>query len=188
MYFYISGKIVLIDPKYIVLDNNNIGYTLIVPNPYVFNMDEEVKVYVYQYVRENINDLYGFKTLEEKNLFIKLISVNGIGPKSALSILATGNVEGIVNAIEENNDTYLKRFPGIGNKASLQIILDLKGKINFDQMNSVMKDNPKMEDCKEALIALGYNQKDVSKILLKIDSGLSQSDIIKTALKMITKA
>ena len=100
MYEYIKGKIVNQESNYIVLDNNGIGYLVYVSNPYSFEMDKEYTVYIYQCVREDENSLYGFKTKEEKDLFLKLIDVKGLGPKMALPMLATGSISGIIDAIE----------------------------------------------------------------------------------------
>ncbi len=187
MYEYIIGEITKITPKYIVVENNGIGYILIVANPYSFKIGEKIKVYTYQYIREQINDLYGFKEEEAKALFIKLISVSGIGPKSALSILASGSVSRIAEAIEARDDSYLKKFPGIGPKAAQQIILDLKGKISFDEVSVVATQSQKMNDVEEALISLGYAKKDIQKTLGKLDSEKEVGDIIKDALRLLTK-
>jgi len=187
MYEYIIGEITKITPKYIVVENNGIGYILIVANPYSFKIGEKIKVYTYQYIREQINDLYGFKEEEAKALFIKLISVSGIGPKSALSILASGSVSRIAEAIEARDDSYLKKFPGIGPKAAQQIILDLKGKISFDEVSVVATQSQKMNDVEEALISLGYAKKDIQKTLGKLDSDKEVGDIIKDALRLLTK-
>ena len=110
MYFYIKGKVVEQYGSFIVLDNNNIGYLINVANPYSFELNKEYEVYIYQHIKEDENSLYGFKTLEEKDLFLKLISVKGIGPKMALPILATGSINGIVDAIERENILYLKKI------------------------------------------------------------------------------
>ena len=152
------------------------------PNPYVFKLYDEVTIYLYQKVSEDAIDLYGFKTYEEKELFLKLISVNGIGPKSALSILATGDVKGIVDAIDLGNATYLTKFPGIGAKASQQIVLDLKGKINFDVNNTSSK-----SELAEALSSLGYGKKDIEKVEKKLDMNLPIETLIKEALKLLTR-
>ncbi len=186
MYAYIIGKVTKVTPKYIVLENNNIGYLLIVSNPYTFNPNEIYKIFTHLYIREDLNDLYGFKTEEEKDLFLKLISVSGIGPKSALGILAAGTVNEIVNAIESRNDVYLRKFPGIGQKSSQQIILDLKGKITFNDLKP-LENNSKVIDVTEALLALGYNKKEVEKVVSKVDITLDEALIIKQALKMLTK-
>ena len=153
---------------------------------YNFKLNEKYKVYTHQYVREDVLDLYGFMAEEEKDLFLKLISVSGIGPKSALSMLASGSVKEIVNAIENRNDVYLKKFPGIGQKASQQIILDLRGKLNFGEEVTVVG-NSKLEDVELALIALGYAKKDVTKIVSKLDPSLDEGELVKHALKQMIK-
>lgn len=185
MYGYIKGVVTKITPKNIIVENHGIGYLLIVSNPYIFSLNQEYKVFVYQYVREDIIDLYGFMMEEEKDLFLKLISVSGIGPKSALSILATGTVSEIVKAIEARNDTYLRKFPGIGAKASQQIILDLQGKLNLGE--EIVVKNTKLEDVEQALLALGYNKKEIAKVLPKLDQSLEEGALVKQALKALVK-
>lgn len=187
MYGYIIGRVTKVNPKYIIEENNGIGYMIIVPNPYNFNVGEEYKIFTYQHVREDAIELYGFKTEDEKELFLKLISVSGIGPKSALSILATGNVGQIVAAIESRNDAYLRKFPGIGQKASQQIILDLRGKLNFNAIEDQLNVNPKLDEVEEALVSLGYNKKELKKVLAKLDITKSTGDLIKDALQTLAK-
>ena len=170
MYGYIIGRITKINPKYVICENNQIGYILIVPNPYNYSIGTEYKIFTYQHVREDEISLYGFLTEEEKDLFLKLISVSGIGPKSALSILATGSVNEIVRAIEARDDKYLKKFPGIGAKASLQII-----------------ENNKLNDVKEALISLGYSSKEIDSVLKKLDDSKEINVLVKDALKLLVK-
>lgn len=186
MYGYITGKVTKITPKYIICDNNGIGYLMIVSNPYNFKLNEDYRIYTHQYVREDVLDLYGFQTEDEKELFLKLISVSGIGPKSALSILASGTVKEIINAIETRNDAYLRKFPGIGTKASQQIILDLRGKLSTD-MYIMPQNNSKLEDVENALLALGYNKKEISKVISKLDTSLDEGQLVKAALKLMIK-
>ena len=185
MYGYIKGIVTKITPKNIICENNNIGYLIIVPNPYNYSLNKEYKIYLHQYVKEDTNELYGFLEEDEKELFLKLISVSGIGPKSALSILATGTVNEICKAISEHNDKYLKKFPGTGQKASQQIILDLAGKLNFDSY-SIPK-NSKADDVEGALIALGYSKKEISKVIEKLDLTLDEGALVKEALKKLVK-
>ena len=190
MYAYIKGFVSGINPKYITVENNNIGYEIVVPNPYNFKVCEDIiTIYVYHYVREDQEVLYGFKNKDEKELFLKLISVNGIGPKSALSILASATVNEILHAIDSRDDAYLKRFPGIGAKASQQIILDLHGKVSFDDSleDTMTGSNQRLIDITEALTTLGYAKKDVTKVLKKVDLTLDDSQIIKQALKDLNK-
>ncbi len=184
MYEYITGVVKKITPKYIVVDNNKIGYLIIVGNPYDFKVDEEYQVYLYQAVREDSLDLYGFKSFEIKEAFISLLSVKGIGPKSALSMVSASNPTEIYGAIERADVKFLTNFPGIGLKASQQIILDLKGKINFEENDNL---SAKLLDCEEALVALGYNKKDINKTLKQIDSELDINQTIKQALKLLSK-
>jgi len=141
MYSYIKGQVIDIENNNIIIDNNGIGYNIHMPNPFVFSVNDEVKVYLYQNIKEDDNSLYGFKTIEEKHLFLKLINVKGIGPKMALPILATGNINGIIDAIERENILYLKKFPKIGDKAARQIILDLKGKLTTNKSDDLSETN-----------------------------------------------
>lgn len=184
MYFYIKGTVVEQYGSYIVLDKDNIGYLINVANPYSFELNKEYKVFIYQQIREDENSLYGFKTLKEKDLFLKLIGVKGIGPKMALPILATGSINGIVDAIERENILYLKKFPKIGEKAARQIILDLKGKIKID---GIEVQDSNYEELQEVLKGLGYKDKDYKNIINKVDSTLPIEQQVKEALKLLLK-
>lgn len=184
MYNYIYGKITDVDSTYIVVEAMGIGYQIYTPNPYSFSLDEMYKVYVYQYIREDENSLYGFKTKEEKEMFLKLISVKGLGPKMTLPMLATGSISGIMDAIERENILYLKKFPKIGDKVAKQIILDLKGKVNISSDNAPVNNNLELI---EALTGLGYKEKEIKSIVLKIDSNLTLEQQIKEALKLLLK-
>lgn len=187
MYGYINGVITMITPNYIILENNGIGYLIIVPNPYNFKLNEAYKVYTYQHVKEDVLALYGFMLEDEKELFLKLISVSGIGPKTALAILAAGSVNDIVMAIENKNAAFLKKFPGVGAKASQQIILDLAGKINFDDELTNNTSSNKANDIIEALVALGYTKKEVKKIVDGLDMSKDEGTLVKEALKKMVK-
>ncbi|MDY0277685.1 MAG: Holliday junction branch migration protein RuvA [Acholeplasma sp.] len=184
MYAYIEGIIKNIDPSHVVIENNGIGYLIIVPNPYKYRLEERIKIFTYHYVREDINNLYGFQSNDAKALFIKLISVNGIGPKSALSILATDDINGVIRAIETGDAKLLTKFPGIGNKSAQQIVLDLHGKLVTKEQ---LFYNDNLIDAENALLALGYSKKDVNKVLSKVDEGLTVEEIIKEALKKILR-
>ena len=184
MYNYIKGSIVLQESNYIVIDNNGIGYTVFVANPFSFELNSEAKVYLYNQIREDEYSLYGFKTMEEKELFLKLINVKGLGPKMAMPMLATGSIEGIKDAIDRENILYLTKFPKIGEKLARQIILDLKGKLikkeegasdsSFDELVSVLE-------------SLGYKNAEIKKILPKIDTTLDIENQVKEALKLMLK-
>ena len=182
MYSFIKGRIDEIKSASIVLENNSIGYEIYTPNPYSFEENKEYKVYVYQYIREDENSLYGFKTIEEKELFLKLIDVKGLGPKMALPIIAMGSINGISDAINRENVLYLKKFPKIGDKLARQMILDLKGKLDLT-LKSVELDIT--DELQEALKGLGYKDKDIKMIIPKVNKENKLEDQIKEALRLL---
>lgn len=182
MYSYIIGKITQIENNYIVLENNKIGYLIYTANPYSFK-DEEIKIYLYQNIKEDENTLYGFSSIEEKNLFLKLISVKGLGCKMALPMIALGSIQGIIEAIEKENIIYLKKFPKIGDKVARQIILDLKGKLT----TSTIENNKTNEELESVLKSLGYKAPDIKKVMQQIDFTTTIEEQIKQALKLMLK-
>ena len=188
MYDYIIGKITDIKSNSIVIDNNGIGYLVYVPNPYSYELDKETKVYIYQQIQEDGHYLYGFKTLEEKELFLKLISVKGLGCKMALPILAVGSINGISDAIERENILYLKKFPKIGDKLAKQMILDLKGKLGYTGIGNSTDIVDNSDELREVLIGLGYKDKEIKPILVKVDQSLTIEEQVKEALKLLLKS
>ena len=186
MYGYISGKIVEIDSNFVVIDNNGIGYLIYVPNPYSYQLNKEYTIYTYTHVREEEFLLYGFKDREEKDLFLKLISVKGLGPKMALPIIAMGSVSGIADAIENNNLLYLKKFPKIGEKVAKQMVLDLKGKLNSMGTGIFAKEDYSNE-LMDVLLGLGYKQADIRKVITKVNSEQSLEEQVKEALRLLLK-
>lgn len=182
MYSYINGIITIIEPSYVVIENNGIGYLIYVSNPYHYRLNEEYKIFLYQQIREDENTLYGFKDLREKELFIKLIGVKGLGCKMALPMLS-GSIEDVLGAIEKGDISYLKKFPKIGDKVARQIILDLKGKL---ETSSDTNKND-LEELTQTLKSLGYKPIDIKRILPKIDSNISLEAQVKEALKLLLK-
>lgn len=186
MYGYIRGNIVEIDSSYIIIDNNGIGYLIYVANPYSYQLNKEYTIFIYTCVREEEYTLYGFKDREQKELFLKLINVKGLGPKMALPIIATGTIDGIADAIENENLNYLKKFPKIGDKVAKQMILDLKGKLNAINTGIFAKEDYSTE-LMEVLIGLGYKQTDVKKVITKVNADSSLEEQVKEALKLMLK-
>ena len=184
MYSYIKGIITIIDTSYVVLENNGIGYMIYVANPYSYKENEDVIIYLYQQIREDENTLYGFKTKDDKDLFLKLISVKGLGCKMALSMLSGDNKDAILDAIDTGNVSYLKKFPKIGDKVARQIILDLKGKLASDDKKDSLNN---FEELTETLKSLGYKPNDIKKVLPKLDASLSLEKQVKEALKLLLK-
>ena len=187
MFDYIKGKIAYLKSNAIVLDNNGIGYLIYVANPFSYEEGKEYKVYTYEHITEQEDVLYGFKTLEEKELFLKLISVKGLGPKMTLPILAVGSINGIMDAIERENILYLKKFPKIGDKLARQIVLDLKGKLEYIGTGFTEDEIVKENELEEVLIGLGYKEKEIKPVLAKVDTSLSIEDQVKDALKLLLK-
>lgn len=184
MYNYIIGKVTNIKANYIVLENHDIGFEIKVSNPYAFEIDKDYKVFIYTHVREDEYSLYGFKLEEERDLFLKLINVKGIGPKMALPILATGSINGVYDAIERENILYLTKFPKIGEKVARQIILDLKGKLG--KQGNILN-NSNFDELVNVLESLGYKNIDIKKILPSIDTSLKIEAQVKEALKLLMK-
>ncbi len=180
MYSYINGIISDITSSSVVIDNHGIGYNIFVANPYSYVVGNETKIYLYNYIREDEYSLYGFKSLEEKDLFLRLINVKGLGPKIALPMLATGSVNGIIDAIDRENIIYLTKFPKVGDKLARQIILDLKGKLSTTQTVTNESD-----ELIEALVSLGYKNADIKKILPKVNPSETIENQIKEALKLL---
>lgn len=200
MYEYLIGTITQVFPAYIVVENNGIGYLINVANPFRFKSDEtkQEKIYLHQIVRENEIALYGFSDFNEKQLFLKLISVSGIGPKSALAILANEDHNGFVSAVNNDDDAYLTKFPGIGKKTAKQIILDLKGKLGGLESGKPLKGqqdleivaeqtSPYLQEALEALLALGYTKTEVKKTGRKLldFKGDSTDEYLRQALRLM---
>ena len=182
MYEYLRGNITKQIANYIVVDVNGVGYRVYTPNPYSFKDTENIKVYLYNHVREEENTLYGFKTEDERDLFLRLIDVKGLGPKMAITILASCSLNGLVDAIDRENILYLKKIPKVGEKLARQIILDLKGKLSLSENDTVESDELSL-----ALESLGYKGNDIKNVIGKVDRELPIENQIKEALKLLLK-
>ncbi len=197
---FIKGTVEYINPEYIVIENNGVGYQIYTPNPFIFKRESQETVYTYQHVREEILALYGFKTREERALFLKLLNVTGIGPKGGLAILASGEPEQVIRAIENEDEKYLVKFPGVGKKTARQIILDLKGKLNDlipsfhpdlfseDHELEINTSHTELDEAVEALKVLGYAEREIKKVLPELrKEKLSTDQYIKKALQKLLK-
>ena len=195
MYEYLNGELAHILPTAIVVDVHGVGYQVVFANPYRLqdSLKKQIKVLVQQVVREDSITLYGFISSEERELFQRLISVSGIGPKSAMSILANDDTEGFVNAVESGNVTYLTKFPGVGKKTAQQIVLDLKGKFEAvpeETTKAVVSTNQAtLEEAKEALLGLGYSAKEITKIWNSLEAAAPSTtqEALKVAFKLLMK-
>lgn len=201
MIAYIKGKLTHLQDESIIIDINGIGYEVFCANPFVFQdaLNKDVFVYTYHHFREDNQSLYGFKHEDEKYLFTKLLTVSGIGPKSAMAVMASAKVDEFVAAVEQEDEKYLTTFPGIGKKTARQIILDLKGKltgllsVSTDMTTKDQPDNEEhkhhLREAEEALKALGYMDREIRSILpqLQQEKHASTDELIRKALSLLMK-
>ncbi|MEY8446500.1 Holliday junction branch migration protein RuvA [Enterococcus ratti] len=199
MYEYLVGVLTFINPYYLVVETNGIGYQIALGNPYRYSrqLNKKIKLYIHQVIREDAHLLYGFDSLEEKQLFLRLVSVSGIGPKSALAIMTSEDHSGLIQAIELGDVTYLTKFPGVGKKTAQQMILDLKGKLGelsseapFDLFKETsLQDATALSEAMEALSALGYSDKEIKRVEKQLNEVENQTtdEYLRQALKLMMK-
>ncbi len=185
MFGYLDGKIMYQTSNSVVIDVNSIGFNVYVPNPYSYELNSNYRIFVYNHIREDESSLYGFKTMEEKDLFLRLINVKGMGPKVASGIFATGSIKGIVDAINKENILYLTKLPKICENLAKQIILDLKGKL-FIESNDNIDDNS-IDELISVLENLGYKSAEIKKIVPQVDSSKPLEEQVKDSLKLLLK-
>ena len=209
---FLRGKPVLVDTDYIIMDVCDIGYQVFCVNPYEFagKSDTVVTVYIHHHVREDLIQLFGFATRTEQALFRKLLDVNGIGPRVALGILSGGAPVAIVQAIQQDDLTFLTRLPGIGKKTAQRMILDLKDKLeSIADVAPVASDDDSLSsnhtaetrsmrspqlwlEAKEALLTLGYSESEIDRAWRDIKSKVQSTDgadhMLKLALQSLYRA
>lgn len=197
MFAYIKGNLEIKSNDYIIIDVMGIGYKIYMSPSAIDSLGETgqtIKVHTHYHVREDNISLYGFKTLEELRMFELLISTSGIGAKSAITILSNITPSSFALAIISNDTSKLVKIPGIGAKTAARIVLELKDKLKETEqikeesldIKNAITDNTKTEEAKSALQVLGYNSKEIIKVIEKIDiSGLSVEEIIKNSLKLL---
>jgi Holliday junction DNA helicase RuvA len=195
MYEYIKGTYSGMNKDYIVVENNGIGYKIhtsgstLAQTPKV---GEEIQLYLQQIVREDFIGLYGFLTTEELNMFKLFLTINGVGAKAGLSLLSISNVNNLKYAILSSDEKTITRAPGIGKKMAQRIILELKDKIKPDELIAlegeeltIEQNSENSSEALEALIALGYTEKEAQKALNSINKNDSLENIIKNALRVL---
>lgn len=188
MIAFISGRVHSFTQDWVIIENQGIGYRVFFAHPEALSLNQQVSLYTYHYIREDEQSLYGFLSMDEYDLFVKLISVKGLGCKTASGILAASTFERIIMAIEVSDVAYLKTMPGIGAKTASQIILDLKGKLVATHTKE-QTGNPLLMDALEALKSLGYKPGEISSIqkdLVQSDAKTSD-EYVKIALGLLLK-
>lgn len=198
MFAYIKGSLEEKSNGYVVIDVGGIGYKIFMSDVAIQNIGEIgniIKVHTYYYVREDNISLYGFISKEELTMFELLLSVSGIGAKSAITMLSNIAPSSFALAIISNDIKQLTKIPGIGSKTAQRIVLELKDKLKTDtaipktdETIVAIKQDNMSDEAIAALQILGYNRKEIDKVLEKIDtSTLGTEDIIRTALKYLGK-
>ena len=198
MFAYIKGNLEVKTNGYVVIDVNGIGYKIFMSETAINKLGqigEIVKIHTYVRVREDDISIFGFNTNEELRMFELLLSVSGIGAKSALVILSNVSVSSFALAIINNDVNLLKKLPGIGPKTAQRAILELKDKLKkeneivanedrevSDTIKAAIIDDEKIAEATAALKVLGYTGKEIEKALEKVDANLSVEDIIRKVL------
>ncbi len=182
MISYISGKVLKNsigkNPYVDLLLSSGIAYRVFVTSKFNFvEKDLKISLYTSFQVREDSQSLYGFNTEVERDFFEQFLTISGIGPKVAISILSTYEIEKIKEIVLEGNSKLLSKVPGLGLKGAQKIILELRGKIDFDKEDSIKEVDPKIYELKEALKSLGYTGKSLEDFLKKGSSILEEKDI-----------
>lgn len=194
MYHYIKGEVVLKDVGFVVLDNNGIGYKIYTSGYTISCLNEKTAtLYTYLHVREDVFDLYGFLTNEELSMFLHLLSVSGVGPKAALSILSVMSPAGLATAIITNDAKTLTKANGVGAKMAQRVILELKDKLKNAEIipdgitDSDIDNANASSEAVSALMVLGYSQNDAKRAVASVDQSLSTEEIITYALKKMMR-
>ncbi|MFR1739116.1 MAG: Holliday junction branch migration protein RuvA [Clostridia bacterium] len=199
MFAYIKGSLEMKSSGYIVIDINGLGYKIFMSQNNIDSIGELhniIKVFTYVKVREDDISIFGFKTQEELKMFELLISVSGVGAKSALVMLSCIEPSDFAIAVISNDVKVLTKVPGIGNKSAQRIILELKDKLKEEQLEEKLKDSSKKlkdnsENINEAisgLMVLGYSKKDIEKAFEHLDiDNLSIEDLIKKGLILLSQ-
>ncbi len=197
MYEYIEGRYKGLSKDCVIIDNNGIGYKIFTSGNSIFLMppiDETVKLYVEQIVRQDFIGLYGFINKEELEMFLKLININGIGTKASLSLLSVNTVDTLKKAIYYSDENILMKASGVGKKSAQRIILELKDKLDFNTQSEMIEElsfsNTKEDEVMQALQALGFEEREVKKVISSTMIKFSEEsieNIIKECLKNLMR-
>lgn len=189
MYYYIKGEPVLKQDNFAVIDNSGVGYKIFTSQNSLKSLNgNTVTMYTYLYVREDVYDLYGFSTQDELTLFLQLLSVSGVGPKAALAVLSVLTPQQLICAVVTNDAKSITKAQGVGAKMAQRIILELKDKLkNSDIIPEDMQEEAvisadSQSEAVQALVVLGYSEKDAKNAVAKIDPDCGIEKIIKLAL------
>lgn len=173
MISYLKGRAVLFKYGLIIIETGGVGYKVFV-NPQIkiknniVDTQENIELYIYEHIREDADDFYGFLTYQELELFEKLISVNGVGPKAGLNIMSHAESDKILYAIMNDDMAFFTAISGVGKKVAAKIILDLKSKISSDKSINIIGKMDESNDLIDALESLGYKKSEIQDLVGKI--------------------
>ena len=202
MFYYLCGELAHREGNICVIDCGGVGYKLtismITADSLLSKLGKKVKLYTHLAVREDGVEMFGFGSIEERECFNKLISVSGIGPKVALSILSTHSPEKLACAIANEDIALIAKTPGIGKKTASRIVLELKDKLYIEYSESssstsrisastLIAKNTNLSEAVEALMVLGYDKTTITNAVRDIDVTMDAADIIKAVLKKISR-
>ena len=183
MIAFLKGTILEKGLTYLIIENQDIGYKVFVTPEYLQqNIGDQISLYIYHKVSDDGQALFGLPDFNTLKFFELLITVSGVGPKAALNILSAAPVDSVKQAIANQDAAVFTRISGIGLKTAEKIIVELKNKVTSD------KSQVTSSEVFDALLALGYNQREVREIINKIDSAKPQGEQLKQALKMLGKS
>jgi len=193
MIAFIDGTVASYNVDTVIIDHNGMGWEIAYPHTDELSLNKQVRIYTYMHISENDMRLFGFESNQEKELFIRLISVKGLGPKTAMGMLAKGGYDNIVKAIETEDVAALKKMPGIGAKSASQIVLDLKGTLVASDV--VPKAEKKVSypqevaDALEGLKNLGYRQGDLSSVvnIMLEQPGKTTAEYLRMGLQFLSR-
>jgi holliday junction DNA helicase RuvA len=186
----IAGILLEKNPPQILVDCNGVGYLLEVPMSTFYNLPDlgsKVALLAQFIVREDAQILFGFATAQERDTFRQLIKISGVGPRTALSILSGMSVADLSQAVTLQDVNRLTKVPGIGKKTAERLLLELKGKLGADIGAGINLQNDAQADILQALVALGYSDKEASASLKMLPKDVQVSEGIKLALKSLAK-
>lgn len=194
MIAFIKGTVSSYTLDSIVVDHDGMGWEIAYAHTDEVTLNKEIQVFTYLHIFEGGMNLYGFESMQEKELFLKLISVKGLGPKTAMNLLAKAGTNSIIEAIEKGDVAYLKKLPGIGAKSASQIVLDLKGKLVETPVSSSSNKSKEIypqeiNDAIEGLKNLGYKQSELSNCIhyMAEHPGLSVEEYMSMGLRYMAK-
>ena len=188
----IQGILLQKNPPQLLVDCQGVGYEIDVPMSTFYNLPvvgEKVTLFTHLAIREDAHVLYGFGSLDERALFRQLIRISGVGARTALGLLSGLSVNDMSQAVALQDASRLTSIPGIGKKTAERLLLELKGKLETGALSAISSSvqNDAMADIQNALLALGYSEKETILAIKQVPNDCSVSDGIKTALKALSK-